>query len=91
MLPIATPMCPDAAAATVMAISGRFVAMASSTTPPIAEPRCKRSSSTSVVSDSRTPANQMTPAHAAKIRRSRGRAIVDIDYLSLFRRGVRHH
>ena len=46
--PTATPTLPDTAAATVMAISGRFVAMLSRMTPPRAAPRCSRSASTSV-------------------------------------------
>ena len=47
-LPTATPTLPDTAAATVMAISGRLVAMLRRMTPPSAAPRCSRSASTSV-------------------------------------------
>ena len=54
------------AALTVIAISGRFVATASRT-PPRAEPKCSRLESTSVVSESWTPATQIAAAHARKI------------------------
>jgi len=48
MLPTATPMFPDRAALTVIAISGRFVAIANMINPPSAAPRCRRVDSTSV-------------------------------------------
>src|SRR5947209_7536150 len=75
MLPTATPVFPEAAALTVIAISGRLVAIASRTSPPSADPRCSRVASTSVWSDSCTPATQMRAAAPAKIatRAMRGR------------------
>jgi hypothetical protein len=75
MLPTATDTSPDSAALTVMAISGRFVATASTMSPPSALPMCSRSSSTSVVFESWMPATQVTAAAATKItiRSQRGR------------------
>ena len=58
------------AALTVMAISGRLVATASTTMPPIALPRCSFASMTSVVFDSWMPAIQITAAPATKISAS---------------------
>ena len=70
MLPTATSMAPLIAAVTVMAISGRFVATASTIRPPRALPRCSRSSRTSVVFDSWIPAIQMTAPATTKMTTS---------------------
>jgi hypothetical protein len=51
----------------VIAISGKFVAMASMMTPPNAAPRCHRRASTSVVWESLIPATQITAAHTTNI------------------------
>src|SRR4051794_3241569 len=55
-----------------MAISGRFVATASSSSPPSASPRPRRVASTSVVSESWTPASQTKVAAATKMSTSSG-------------------
>ena len=65
-LPTATPRLPAAAALTVMAISGRFVATARMISPPKALPMCQRASSTSVVFESWMPATHTTAAAATK-------------------------
>jgi hypothetical protein len=77
MLPTATPTLPDTAALTVIAISGRFVAIASMINPPSAAPKCSCSDSTSVWSDSWIPATQMAAAAATKINSSTGNARPD--------------
>ncbi len=74
MLPTATSRLPDIAADTVMAISGRLVATASTMSPPRALPRCSRASRTSVAFESWMPATHTTAAAATKMttRRAKG-------------------
>ena len=62
MFPIAMPRSCDSAALTVIAISGRFVAIDRITSPPIASPKPSRWSSTSVVFERWMPAIQTAPA-----------------------------
>src|SRR4051794_10687361 len=70
MLPTATSVCPATDALTTIAISGRFVAIASRISPPSADPRCSRSDSKSVWSESWTPATQIAAAADRKISTS---------------------
>lgn len=56
MLPTATPRSPLQAAFPVMANSGRLVVIASKMTPPSTRPKPSRVESTSVMSESLTPA-----------------------------------
>src|SRR5580765_4298163 len=70
MFPIAIPRLCDSAAETTIAISGRFVAIASRIAPPSASPRPSRVSSTSVEPERWMPATQTAPAATAKIRTS---------------------
>ena len=72
MLPIASPRLWLRAAVKVIAISGRFIAIASRISPPSAWPRPSRDESTSVVSESLIPASQIAIAAAAKIRINQG-------------------
>src|SRR5438445_4476391 len=71
-LPAAKSRCPPAAAETVIAISGRVPATASSRMPPSSWPRPRRASSASVVFESATPAAHIAAAPAAKTRMSSG-------------------
>src|SRR6059058_2189740 len=72
MFPTATPTLPESDALGTIAISGRFVASARRIRPPSAEPRCSRAESTSVWSESWTPAAQIAPAQARKTRSRTG-------------------
>src|SRR5213078_2753544 len=72
MLPIARPRLWLTAAVNVIAISGRFVAIASRISPPSAWPSPSRSESTSVVSESLIPASQIATAAARNSRINQG-------------------
>src|SRR5512144_2534557 len=74
MFPIAIPRLLLAAAVTVIAISGRFVAIASRISPPSASPSPRRDESTSLVSESSIPATQTAPAPPRKMSTSQGSA-----------------
>src|SRR5579862_1759309 len=63
-LPAASPRCPDAAAETVMASSGRLPASERSTSPPSSSPSPRRASSASVVFESQMPATHVATAPA---------------------------
>src|SRR3954453_8309575 len=78
MFPIGTPIAGCSAADAVIAISGRLVAIASRIVPPSAAPRCRRSSRTSTVLESLTPAPQMAAAAARKITIKAGSARPDM-------------
>src|SRR6185312_9138165 len=70
--PAASARLPEAAAEIVIASSGSDPASASRIRPPSASPSPSRASSASVVFESKTPAAQVAPEPARKIRTRRG-------------------